>query len=336
MKRSTPSISSSATSSDGTGITNERRERFRLKEWCGSSLGSILLHVVALAILFFALGGGGHGGVGSRQTDEVGIVLSDSTDANSLDNASSNERSLEDETDPTSTQTETLTEAHHTALESFLPTNDIGLTSTTNSSSAQEAINAASGGALGTMSASGGQRVGFGGVSGAGKKFVYVIDRSDSMGWHGGAPMRRAILDAVASIQSLDPKRGATKFQVVVFNHDVEVFDSGVGLIDVTPPNKAKCVRFLQSVVPTGGTSPEQALAVGIKMRPDVVFFLTDADEELTEQTIERIKTLRRQCKVAQICVIEFRKSTDPPKKSYRRLAGENGGAYIFKDVDQF
>jgi len=95
-------------------------------------------------------------------------------------------------------------------------------------------------------------------------------------------------------------------------------------------------VRFLQSVVPTGGTSPEQALAVGIKMRPDVVFFLTDADEELTEQTIERIKTLRRQCKVAQICVIEFRKSTDPPKKSYRRLAGENGGAYIFKDVDQF
>ena len=148
--------------------------------------------------------------------------------------------------------------------------------------------------------------------------------------------MRRAVSDAVASVQSLDPKLGSTKFQVIVFNHDVDVFDGGTALIDVNPANKAKCVRYLKSLVATGGTSPEQALMAGIRMRPDVVFFLTDADEELTENTLERVQALRRQCKVRQICVVEFRKSTDPAKKTYKRLAGENGGSYIFKDVDLF
>ena len=311
--------------------------RFRWFEWCSSSFGSIVFHLTILLLLFLLTRGGGHNdGIGSRKTDEIGIVFSESIHSDSSESAELTSSDSDDGTEE-SVANETIEESLHETLENLLPTNEIGLTEISGGSSAQMTINAAtSGGSQGNAGAAGGQTVGFGGVLGSGKSFVYVIDRSDSMGWKGGAPLRRAVADAVASVQSLDAKLGATKFQVVVFNHDVDVFDNGSSLIDVNPANKAKCARFLKSIVATGGTSPEQALMAGVKMRPDVVFFLTDADEELTENTLARVQTLRRQCKVRQICVIEFGKSTEPAKKTYKRLAGENGGSYIFKDVDLF
>ena len=306
--------------------------RSRGLEWFGSGFGSVLIHFVVLLLLFFVVRSGTRGvGAGVRQTDEVGVVFSDSIDSNSRENPAPNETAYNSENlSSDSSSSVSSTNDLREVLESFLPLNEIGLTGTSGGATAQETINAA------TMDGANvsGQSVGFSGARGVGKKFAYVVDRSDSMGWNGGAPMRRAVSDAIASVQSLDPKKGATKFQVLVFNHDVDVFGSGEGLIDVNSANKARCVRFLNSLVPTGGTSSEAALMAGLRMRPDVVFFLTDADEELTDQALERIQTLRRQCKVRQICVIEFRKSTDPVKKTYKRLAAENGGTYVVRNID--
>ena len=310
--------------------------RFRLFEWFGSGFGSVFIHIVLFLVLFLVVRGGTRGVGSGRQTDEVGVVFSDSIDLNSRDSFVSNETVSDSGALLSESSVNVLPSNDlHEVLESFLPSNEIGLTESSGAATSRETINAAtSRGENGSLGEQSGQAVGFSGARGAGRKFTYVIDRSDSMGWNGGAPMRRATLDAIASVQSLDPKKGATKFQVLVFNHEVSVFDSGVGLIDVTSANKARCVQFLKSLVPTGGTSSEAALMAGIRMRPDVVFFLTDADEELTEQTLERVQTLRRQCKVRQICVIEFRKSTDPPKKTYKRLAAENGGTYVVRNID--
>ncbi len=310
--------------------------RSRLFEWFGSGFGSVFIHFVLLLFLVLIVRGG-TGGVGTgRQTDEIGVVFSDSIDLNSHNSSVSNETTSDTEAQLSESIASDLpTNNLHEILESYLPTNEIGLAESSGGASSQVMISEATSRAgNGSSEEQLGQAVGFSGARGAGRKFTYVIDRSDSMGWNGGAPMRRAVSDAIASVQSLDSKRGAAKFQVLVFNHEVNVFDSGVGLIDVTPANKARCVRFLKSLVPTGGTSSEAALMAGIRMRPDVVFFLTDADEELTEQTLERVQTLRRQCKVRQICVIEFRKSTDPVKKTYKRLAAENGGTYVVRNID--
>ncbi len=181
-----------------------------------------------------------------------------------------------------------------------------------------------------------GQNVGFGDVRGSGRKFVYVLDRSDSMSWNGGEPMRRAVAAAADSVDSLDPRRGANKFQIVVYNHDVEVFEGGASLIEVNPSNKARAVRYLRSLVASGGTSPEKALEIGIKLRPDVLFFLTDADEELSPRALATVQSLRKEYKVKQICVVEFGKASEPRKRTFRQLAGENGGAYVFKNIESF
>lgn len=330
MRKTSFSLSSFTRPSSTDDIPRRMGRDSRLTGWLGSGVGSVVVHVGVICFVVFMLRGDvGRYGSAVRQTDEVGVVFSESLHSN-LD---SSEPSLrKEEVASNSSDVASLRESEETlinATERFLPLNEVGLSG---GNSVRASLTAAD--ASGDSGA--GQTVGFGGVRGSGKKFVYVLDRSDSMSWQGAVPMKRAVAAAIASIRSLDPGDGATKFQVVAFNHDLAIFQNVSGLLNVTTANKAKCVQFLKSLVPSGGTDPEKALATALTMRPDVIFFLTDADEELSEQTLSRIQSLRRQCKVRQICVVEFRKSTDHPKSTYKRLAAENGGTYVFQNTDFF
>ncbi|MBO7725344.1 MAG: hypothetical protein J6S40_02655 [Thermoguttaceae bacterium] len=178
-----------------------------------------------------------------------------------------------------------------------------------------------------------GQAVSFGELSGRGKRFVYLIDHSESMKWPDEAPMNFAVSEARRSIESLDPSEGARKFQLLVFNHNTNVFDGGTRLLDVTPESKRRADEFLRTVRPEGGTDPLGALSAAIRMAPDVIFFLTDAEEEISALALRRIGDLARRTGVAQINVIEFGKPGGRHPAAYRKLAEENGGAYLYKDV---
>lgn len=321
--------------SDSLTTLARKRRVVALREWFSSSLGSVILHFLVLLLLMLAFRSDRSGVLrGERQTDEIGIVLSDSNTPTEAVDSSDPKGNSNQTIKEIVSSTETPDFLNNpddlqSVVDQLLPSNEIGLS---NKSASYSSI-------LGSGSGSGqgiGQSVGFGDVHGSGRKFVYVLDRSDSMSWKSGAPMRRAISDAVNSVNSLDPQQGVNKFQIVVYNHDVEIFEQGTSLIDVNASNKARAVRYLRSLVATGGTDPEKALEIGIKLRPDVVFFLTDADEELTPHTLATIKRLRIQHKVKQICVVEFGKASDPRKKTYRQLAGENNGTYIFKNIESF
>lgn len=323
--------------------TQGKRRRDALVSWLGSWCGSLTLHALGLILLIVAVSretrDGGFGD--ERQTDEIGIVFTDSVeDAGGEENASETSEATATDAPQTS---ETLQEEELTATsEALLPADSrIGVGAQNAESTALDWNGAASNGSETTAGDVGagrgnGQRVGFAGTSGSGRRFLYVIDRSESMSWNGGAPMRRALDEAVASVESLDPKKGATKFQVAIFNHDVEIFENGEALIDVNLENKARIVRYLRSVVADGGTRPELALENALRLKPDVVFFLTDADEELSEAALEAIQTARRRFNVKQICVVEFGRGSQPRKKTFRRLAGENGGVYVFRDIETF
>ena len=272
---------------------------------------------------------------GTRETDEIGIVLSDKQSQNTeiptnTNNDEENRTESEKQREPI---TDVARQSAKSEIESFLPSNEIGLTN--NAADYSDILNISSQSEQGNVKGSGanGQQVTFGGTRGSGRKFLYILDRSDSMSWRGGALMRNAVNDAVNSVRSLDPKKGANRFQIIVYNHNVEIFEQNQKLIEVTEANKTRAIRFLQSLVPAGGTNPEKALEAGVKMSPDVIFFLTDANEELTAQTLARIKSLRQQYKVKQICVVEFGNPSDPKKKTFRQLAGENGGSYVFRNV---
>ena len=62
-------------------------------------------------------------------------------------------------------------------------------------------------------------------------------------------------------------------------------------------------------------------------------FLLTDAEEEISALALRRIGDLARRTGVSQINVIEFGKPGGRHPAAYRKLAEENGGAYVYKDV---
>lgn len=187
------------------------------------------------------------------------------------------------------------------------------------------------GGTGGSGRAMGGTR--FFGAAGAGKKFVYVIDCSSSMRSDNAIGIARAELDA--SLRDLDPSK---QFQVIVYNMKQSLIPSSSGdsrqkYLSGTEANRAVAMQFIKSVVPDGGTDRYPALKKALELRPDVVFFLTDADFPILEPAdMQRIRQMNRGG--TQIHVIEFGKGGQLKDDNFLKvLAHQNHGTYSYHDV---
>lgn len=317
-------------------VPPERSGKTVFSSWTGS----LLFHLAVLVIAFWAIQSGGPktGNIlGERTAESVGIVFSDDAGgsaAGQIGPTNDSERPSE-----TSEPTEQPTTSD-SPLTALLPEgNDrIGMMNVADAGAASDTGETGEEGdstGLGTGSGSGsgaGQTVGFGELKGKGRRFVYVLDRSESMRWPNDLPIRYALAEAKASVESLNVKKGALKFQLVIYNHDARIFGDG-RLLDVNRANQIKVERFLDSVTATGGTDPLAALEKAIRLRPDVIFFLTDADEEIPPMVLARIRESRLRGRVGQIHVMEFGAPNGKRLQSFRRLADQNNGLYIFKDV---
>ncbi len=171
------------------------------------------------------------------------------------------------------------------------------------------------------------------GVVGEGETFVYVFDRSGSMGGGGDSPLAAAKAQLLASLEDLGQTH---RFQIIFYNQDPTIMNippAGGSLVFATDQNKLLARRFVESIKATGGTEHESALTMALKLRPDVIFFLTDADEPvMTPVQLERIA--RRNGGRTSIHTIEF--GVGPPARRdnfLRRLAQENAGQYVYVDV---
>ena len=177
-------------------------------------------------------------------------------------------------------------------------------------------------------------RTGVFGLQGEGYKFVYVFDRSGSMDGHGGAPLRGAKEQLIASIANLGDTH---QFQIVFYNEQPRVFAPAGRqgrLVFATDQNKNQALKFIASITADGATEHEGALAMALRMAPDVVFFLTDADEpRLTAEQLARIRRLNRG---SSINTIEFGYGVQMDADNFLvQLAHQNGGKHIYVDISQ-
>jgi hypothetical protein len=170
------------------------------------------------------------------------------------------------------------------------------------------------------------------GLVGEGYKFVYCFDRSGSMGGSGRAALAVLKPELLASIDRLDSTH---QFQIIFYNQRPLIFNpSGMPgrLAFATDQNKDRARRFIEGITAAGGTDHEQALRVAVKMRPDVIFWLTDGDDPpLSREQLDRIQRL-----AAGIVIhaIEFGSGPKPPRKSFLAvLAGKNAGQYTYVDI---
>jgi von Willebrand factor type A domain len=174
------------------------------------------------------------------------------------------------------------------------------------------------------------------GIEADGYKFIYVFDRSGSMGGSGqNTPLTSAKANLLASLESLGDTH---QFQIIFYNEKPTMFALAGHpdrLVFGNEANRATARQFVRNIVADGGTRHEEALWMALNMQPDVIFFLTDADQpELSPSQMEKIQRANNgRC---SINTIEF--GLGPPIHTDNflvRLARENNGKYTYVDVSK-
>jgi len=170
------------------------------------------------------------------------------------------------------------------------------------------------------------------GAAGEGRKFSYVFDRSGSMDGHRGAPLHAAKAELLASLADLGQTQ---QFQIIFYNEQPRVFSpsgSPGRLVFATEQNKYLAQKFVGSITADGGTKHEDALEMALKTAPDVIFFLTDADEpRMDSRQLARIGRLNRG---SIINTIEFGYGPQRDADNFLvELARRNGGKHVYVDV---
>jgi hypothetical protein len=170
------------------------------------------------------------------------------------------------------------------------------------------------------------------GVTGLGHKFIYVFDRSGSMADLGGRPLAAAKRELIASLQDLDE---TTQFQIIFYNEEPRVFrlrSQSPRLVWANDEGKTAAAEFIRAIKATGGTQHMQALKMALRLNPDVVFFLTDADQPgLSDEDLQQV---RRWNQTTTIHAIEFGTGPQAGRENFLvRLAEQNGGRHVYVDV---
>lgn len=173
------------------------------------------------------------------------------------------------------------------------------------------------------------------GAEGVGTRFVYVFDRSGSMDGFGGRPLAAAKAELLASLAQLDKTH---QFQIVFYNERPSVFNPYTPqpprLLFADEAGKRLAESFVAGITATGGSHHYEALRLALQMQPDVVFFLTDGQEN--PPTSAQLESLLRQASRcgATIHAIEFGAGPGPGSIPFlRQLASATGGRYVYIDV---
>jgi len=173
------------------------------------------------------------------------------------------------------------------------------------------------------------------GVKGRGSKFVYVFDRSASMSGFEGRPLASAKRELLASLESL---RGVHQFQVIFYNQKPHLMtfsrDQAPVLLFANDDGKRLADSFIRGVTADGGTNHIEALQMALAMQPDVIFFLTDADEpRLTNRELTQIRQRNRG---TTISTVEYGAGPKQSGRSFlEELAEQNGGQHRYVDVTE-
>ena len=172
------------------------------------------------------------------------------------------------------------------------------------------------------------------GIQGEGYKFAYVFDRSGSMGGSGRNALEAAKEQLVASLKSLE---NTHQFQIIFYNEKPWRFNPtghANKLFFATEQNKTLAVKFIRSITADGGTRHEDALLMAIAAQPDVIFFLTDADEpKLWPGQLAKIK---RRAAGITINAIEFGFGPQSdPNNFLVQLARQNAGRHAYVDISK-
>jgi len=167
----------------------------------------------------------------------------------------------------------------------------------------------------------------FFGLEATGQRIVYLCDRSASMSEPDGTPLATAKRELLASLEGLGDSR---QFHLIFYNERQSVFEPPGGrgrpmFADEATLREVR--RFIEGTTAAGGTRHAEAVAAALRLAPDVVFLLTDADaaHDLSEAEFER---LSGRLGATRVMVIQFGGGEARRSPRLARLAATSGGIY--------
>jgi hypothetical protein len=170
------------------------------------------------------------------------------------------------------------------------------------------------------------------GIDAEGSKFVYVFDRSASMGNGPNMPLAAAKVELLTSLERLGPTH---QFQIIFYNERPKIFSlAGYPgrIVYATDINKRQARSFVESITADGGTGHLSALEMALSFGPDVVYFLTDAAEP--DMSAADLARIRHKNQVSVIHTIEFGEGPAPDRENFlARIARDNRGRYTYIDI---
>ena len=128
-----------------------------------------------------------------------------------------------------------------------------------------------------TLKGEAGPKMQFCGVDGGGNHFAYLVDSSNSM----GSGFQSARAELLASIDQLKPEQ---RFYVVFFDEQpdfmrvVDPNQDDESSVMATPENKKRLRAWAMNVEMNKGKAPYEVLPFVMKLRPDVIFLLSDGE----------------------------------------------------------
>ena len=165
-----------------------------------------------------------------------------------------------------------------------------------------------------------------------GRSFVFVIDRSQSMGAQGLGVIQAARSELSTAINQLEPHH---KFQIVGY-HERTVTVSKRQMLPATEENKKLVPVFIRNLAAFGGTNHENGLIAALVFKPDVIVLMTDGGyPELNDW---KIKELRRMSKKgSSIHCIQFGVGGLQKQINFMtKLSTQTGGSFRYIDVAQW
>ncbi|MCA9162354.1 MAG: VWA domain-containing protein [Planctomycetales bacterium] len=169
----------------------------------------------------------------------------------------------------------------------------------------------------------------FGSPAASGRTFVFLIDRSKSMGGDGLNALAAAEPHLRAALDILQPEH---QFQLVAYDQRCHYVNERQ-LLPATSDNKQAALSFYSQLAAHGKTDHDLALHSVARLRPDVIFLLSDGgDPHLTDAQILAVR--RAGGNRTAIHCIQFGfgplQATSP---FLRRLADATGGQFTYVNV---
>ncbi|MFT7643718.1 MAG: hypothetical protein ACI9G1_005484 [Pirellulaceae bacterium] len=171
----------------------------------------------------------------------------------------------------------------------------------------------------------------FGSGAAEGHSFVFLFDRSQSMGSQGLGVLHAARKELAAAFAGLQPNH---KFQVVGYN-DANAHFGTRTLKTASNENKRLAIEFVGGLAAYGSTEHHAAVLTALNLRPDVIFLITDGGAP--DPGVGDLREIHRisRGKTAIHC-IRFGFGIDQDTDNFMRImAQQNRGTFSYIDMNK-